>query len=121
MANSLWIKVHLPRYLLSVVELLEFVGNLRIPSNKLKAIYLVVAAVCWSLWLARNETIFRNRMLQVFNVIGEDKTLSFLWISSRAAKIKVEWKNGVSSIYVTSNSPVSIFIPVLYFRLEHLA
>ncbi|KAJ0533495.1 hypothetical protein HanIR_Chr09g0409021 [Helianthus annuus] len=90
-AISLWLKVPLPRYLLSVVELLEFVRNLGVSSNKRKAIYLVVAVVCWSLWLARNETIFRNRVHQVFKVIGEIKLLSFLWISSRAAAVKTEW------------------------------
>ncbi|KAJ0855549.1 putative reverse transcriptase zinc-binding domain-containing protein [Helianthus annuus] len=90
-AVSLWIKVPLPRYLLSVVELLEFVKNIGLKGIKRKTIYLVVATVSWSLWLARNETIFKNKVYQVFKVNGDIKVLSYLWITSRAATIKLEW------------------------------
>ncbi|KAJ0531951.1 hypothetical protein HanIR_Chr09g0391301 [Helianthus annuus] len=90
-AISLWIKTPLPRYLLSVVKLMEFIRNMWFRGHKKKEIYMIMAATSWSLWMARNKTIFNNKASHVYKIIGEIKAPSFLWISSRAAPIKADW------------------------------
>ncbi|XP_035832997.1 uncharacterized protein LOC118481817 [Helianthus annuus] len=90
---SQWMKITLPRYLLSVVDLLNYINNLQMEGNKQKAVYMISATVCWSLWKARNDKIFNNKACQLSKMMGEVKALSFLWLSSRAAKLKLEWMN----------------------------
>ncbi|KAJ0853894.1 putative reverse transcriptase zinc-binding domain-containing protein [Helianthus annuus] len=91
-AISLWFKMPLPRYLLSVVELLEFAQQQQLADNKKKVIYTIIASVCWLLWRTRNDLIFNNKYKQVQKIIGEIKALSFLWINSRSKNLKIDWK-----------------------------
>ncbi|KAF5793118.1 putative RNA-directed DNA polymerase [Helianthus annuus] len=92
-AISLWIKIPLPRYLLSVVELLEFAQQQQqLSVNKKKAVYTIFATACWLLWRTRNDQIFNNKPKQVQKLVGEIKALSFLWINSRSKKLKIDWK-----------------------------
>ncbi|KAM0005071.1 putative reverse transcriptase zinc-binding domain-containing protein [Helianthus debilis subsp. tardiflorus] len=92
-ATSLWTKIPLPRYLLSVVELLEFAQQQQQTSSKKKmAFYTIIATVCWLLWRTRNDQIFNNKHKHVQKIMGEIKALSFLWINSRSKNLKIDWK-----------------------------
>ncbi|KAJ0878756.1 hypothetical protein HanRHA438_Chr10g0443371 [Helianthus annuus] len=86
------IKTSLPRYMLSVIETLEFIENLQTSRRFKKAVYLIMATVCWSLWLASNQLIFKGKVPQLSKLIGEIKALSFLWINSRVEKVKLDLK-----------------------------
>ncbi|MFS7906088.1 hypothetical protein Hanom_Chr01g00055221 [Helianthus anomalus] len=45
-AISQWIEVPLPRYILSVIQTLEFLDNLQLSSHMKRALYLIMATVC---------------------------------------------------------------------------
>ncbi|XP_022041027.1 uncharacterized protein LOC110943597 [Helianthus annuus] len=91
-AISQWIKVPMPRYMLSVIETLEYLDNLQQTNQMKRAAYLIVATACWSIWLARNQLIFKGTVPQLSKIVGEIKALSFLWINSRVESIKLDWK-----------------------------
>ncbi|XP_021984601.1 uncharacterized protein LOC110880044 [Helianthus annuus] len=86
-AISLWVKLPLPRYLLSLVRLLEYIESYCSSEEKRKAIYLVTAATCWTLWRIRNNLIFNQKKTQVSRAVGNVKALSFFMDESKG------WKN----------------------------
>ncbi|KAJ0586906.1 putative reverse transcriptase zinc-binding domain-containing protein [Helianthus annuus] len=91
-AVSTWIKISLPRYLLSAIGLLEFIGGLRLDGNKKKAVYSIVADVFWSICLARNTAIFNKKGIHLSHLVADIKAVSFLWINSRAAHLDLKWE-----------------------------
>ncbi|KAJ0575244.1 putative RNA-directed DNA polymerase [Helianthus annuus] len=91
-AISLWVKIPLPRYLLSLVELLEHIESYCSSKEKKKALYLVAAATCWTLWRIRNNLIFNQKTTHVSRAVGDVKALSFLWMKARAGKMELVWK-----------------------------
>ncbi|KAJ0513971.1 putative reverse transcriptase zinc-binding domain-containing protein [Helianthus annuus] len=89
---SLWVKIPLPRYLLSVVGLLEYIEAHSSSQDKKKVVYLIIAATCWTLWRIRNNVIFNCKTTHVSRAVGDIKVLSFLWVKARAGKTDLDWK-----------------------------
>ncbi|KAJ0864687.1 putative reverse transcriptase zinc-binding domain-containing protein [Helianthus annuus] len=90
-AISSWIKTPFPRYLLSVVGLLEHVEAYNSSQEKKKAVYLIIAATCWTIWRIRNEAIFRSKTSQISKAVGDIKAVSFLWVKARTGKKNLGW------------------------------
>ncbi|KAJ0511325.1 putative reverse transcriptase zinc-binding domain-containing protein [Helianthus annuus] len=96
---SLWVKIPLPRYLISIVGLLEHIDAHSVSKEKKKAVYLIIAATCWTLWRIRNNVIFNGKATQISRAISDIKALSYLWIKARAGFVDLEWKEWVEFKY----------------------
>ncbi|KAJ0492193.1 hypothetical protein HanIR_Chr12g0572071 [Helianthus annuus] len=46
--------------------------------NRKKAVYLIIAATCWTIWRIRNDANFRSKTSQISRAVGDIKALSFL-------------------------------------------
>ncbi|XP_021984670.1 uncharacterized protein LOC110880455 [Helianthus annuus] len=88
---SLWVKIPFPRYLLSVVGLMEHIQSHSALQEKKKAAYMIIAATCWTLWRIRNNVIFNCRSTNISRAIGDIKAISFLWVKERAGRRDLEW------------------------------
>ncbi|KAJ0836665.1 putative reverse transcriptase zinc-binding domain-containing protein [Helianthus annuus] len=86
-----WIKVPMPQFLISVVELFEFIRTYPIYKVNKKAMYVILTTTCWMIWKTRNELIFKGTNSSVSKIIGEVKACSFLWIRSRANVQELDW------------------------------
>ncbi|KAJ0463581.1 hypothetical protein HanHA300_Chr14g0517271 [Helianthus annuus] len=75
-----------------MVQLLEIINSYRGQKNKKRAIYAVVAATCWSLWLTRNEIIFKHKVFSLTKLIGDIKAISFTRIKNRAELAELNWE-----------------------------
>ncbi|MFS7958257.1 putative reverse transcriptase zinc-binding domain-containing protein [Helianthus anomalus] len=91
-AVSLWVKIPLPRYLLSLVELMEYIDSYTSSQERKKAVYLIIAATCWTLWQIRNNLIFKGKTTNASRAVGDIKAISFLWVKTRARKLNLEWQ-----------------------------
>ncbi|KAJ0619222.1 putative RNA-directed DNA polymerase [Helianthus annuus] len=91
-AVSLWVKIPLPRYLLSLVGLMEHIESQCSSQEIKKAVYLIAAATCWILWRIRNNLIFNGKITQVSRAVGDIKAISFFWVKARAGKTDLDWK-----------------------------
>ncbi|XP_021971289.1 uncharacterized protein LOC110866451 [Helianthus annuus] len=91
-AISLWVKIPIPRYMLSLVGLMEHIQSHCSLQDKKKAVYVIIAATCWTLWRVRNNVFFNGKTTNVSRAVGDIKALSFLWVKSRAGKKELSWK-----------------------------
>ncbi|XP_022031503.1 uncharacterized protein LOC110932481 [Helianthus annuus] len=87
-----WLKIPLPNYILSVVQLLEIIHSQACSKNKKKAAYAVVAATCWCIWLMRNDVIFKVKPFSMSKLIGDIKATSHSWIKHRAGLSEINWE-----------------------------
>ncbi|XP_021991990.1 uncharacterized protein LOC110888791 [Helianthus annuus] len=88
-----WTKLSLPRYTLSVVQLLELILSHKCNKIKKRSLYVVVAATCWKIWLTRNDIIFKQKSTSVSKMIADIKAVSFTWINNRAGLSDLGWDN----------------------------
>ncbi|XP_022023738.1 uncharacterized protein LOC110924000 [Helianthus annuus] len=86
-----WMKIQLPRYILSVVQLLEFIDSYKGEKKFKRAVYTVVAATCWIIWRMRNEVIFKNKSPTLVKAIGDIKSTSFSWVYNRSGLLDMSW------------------------------
>ncbi|XP_022018935.1 uncharacterized protein LOC110918967 [Helianthus annuus] len=87
-----WMKLPIPSYMISVVQVLEIINSYKSQKNTKRAIYAVVAATCWNLWKMRNEIIFKQKAFSVAKLIGDIKAISFTWIKNRADLGELNWE-----------------------------
>ncbi|KAJ0547678.1 hypothetical protein HanIR_Chr08g0374861 [Helianthus annuus] len=71
---------------------MEYIESHSSSQDKKKAVYLIIAATCWSLWRIRNNLIFNGRTTHVSRAVGDIKAISFLWVKARAGKSELEWE-----------------------------
>ncbi|MFS7949941.1 hypothetical protein Hanom_Chr06g00577541 [Helianthus anomalus] len=91
---SIWAWTKLPTRVSvgSVVELLEWVHNLK-GSNKWKRAILVIAfATMWIIWKSRNEFIFDQKKSRVDGMVDRIKEESFQWIKNRSPFVSLNWE-----------------------------
>ncbi|KAF5791605.1 hypothetical protein HanRHA438_Chr09g0408471 [Helianthus annuus] len=88
-----WMKIPLPRYILSVVQLLEFIGSYKGGKKLNRAVYTVAAATCWNIWLMRNAVIFKSKPPDIAKLISDIKAISYTWIKNRAGLSDISWEN----------------------------
>ncbi|XP_076906324.1 uncharacterized protein LOC143562392 [Bidens hawaiensis] len=88
---SLWCKVPYI-YAFSVKDLLELHRFTRFPKRKAKAFNVVCLMTIWCIWSARNALLFEGKPLNINNVVGEIKALSFLWVKNRGRNASLTWE-----------------------------
>ncbi|XP_076952132.1 uncharacterized protein LOC143625763 [Bidens hawaiensis] len=81
-------------YAFSVKDLLELHKYTFFPKRKAKAFYVVCLTTIWCIWRARNVLVFEGKSVSLNNVMGEIKTLSFLWVKNRGKHLDLTWDNG---------------------------
>ncbi|KAJ0876617.1 putative kelch-type beta propeller, reverse transcriptase zinc-binding domain-containing protein [Helianthus annuus] len=86
-----WMKLPLPRYTLSIVQLLEFIHSHKCQKNVKRWIYAVVAATCWCIWLMRNDFIFKQKQPSMQKLVTDIKAISYTWIKNRAGLSDLDW------------------------------
>ncbi|MFS7958512.1 hypothetical protein Hanom_Chr07g00679491 [Helianthus anomalus] len=75
---------------------MEYIESYCLSKEKKKAVYLVIATTCWTLWRIRNNQIFNQKLTHVTRAVGDVKALSFLWMKARAGKVNLDWKDWCS-------------------------
>ncbi|KAJ0600216.1 hypothetical protein HanIR_Chr03g0114071 [Helianthus annuus] len=85
-------KIPLPQYILSVVQLLEFIDSYKGEMKFKRAVYKVVAATCWIIWRTRNEVIFKNKSPVLAKSIGDIKATSYTWVCNRLGLSDMSWE-----------------------------
>ncbi|KAF5785622.1 putative RNA-directed DNA polymerase [Helianthus annuus] len=87
-----WLKIPLPGFILSVVQLLELIHSDTCPKIKKRSTYVVVAATCWCIWLMRNDIIFKQKTFSMTKLVGDIKAISYSWIKNRAGLSEINWE-----------------------------
>ncbi|XP_076888770.1 uncharacterized protein LOC143539312 [Bidens hawaiensis] len=85
-----WCKVP-PFFGFSVRDVLELSKLVGLLEKDKEAFHGIVIVACWSIWKARNERIFEKKNIKIDSIIGEIKSLGFLWYNSRSKKDKIDW------------------------------
>ncbi|XP_076907600.1 uncharacterized protein LOC143564109 [Bidens hawaiensis] len=88
---SSWCKVP-SIYAFSVKDLLELHRYTRFPEKKAKAFNVVCLTTIWCIWSARNTLVFEGKPVNLNNVVGEIKALSFLWVKNRRRNTRLTWE-----------------------------
>ncbi|KAJ0587940.1 putative reverse transcriptase zinc-binding domain-containing protein [Helianthus annuus] len=86
-----WLNITIPRYTLSVVQLLELIKAHKTNKATKRAIETVMAAACWNIWRTRNNLIFNHKAPQIAKIISDIKANSFSWVKSRAGYSNMDW------------------------------
>ncbi|XP_022031178.1 uncharacterized protein LOC110932129 [Helianthus annuus] len=87
-----WMKIPLPRYILSVVQLLEFTDSYQGIKKYKRAVYTAVATTCWIIWKTRNDVIFKSKPPVLAKIIGDIKVVSFSWVCNRSELKDFPWE-----------------------------
>ncbi|KAJ0751570.1 putative reverse transcriptase zinc-binding domain-containing protein [Helianthus annuus] len=88
---SRWVKIS-ALFLLERSDLIYFHSHVRGSGRWKKVIYLVMQAVVWCTWRARNDLVFNRKQPRIGSVIDDIKSLSFLWFKSRARMVSLTWE-----------------------------
>ncbi|XP_022020165.1 uncharacterized protein LOC110920250 [Helianthus annuus] len=62
-------------------------------SKKRKAVHAVVLVAIWCIWKLRNETIFRQGVLNYAKTLDEIKSMAYLWIKNRSKMGTLTWED----------------------------
>ncbi|XP_021974957.1 uncharacterized protein LOC110870066 [Helianthus annuus] len=79
---SLWCKI-LNIFAFSVNDLLDTHEHIGLKGIKKEVVQGIIRIGCWSIWKARNEARFNNKIIKLEGIIREIKTVGFLWFNSR--------------------------------------
>ncbi|XP_076940283.1 uncharacterized protein LOC143609414 [Bidens hawaiensis] len=76
----------------SVKDLLEFHRFSYFPKQKAKAFNAVCLTTNWCIWRERNALVFEGKQININNVVGEIKALSFLWVKNQGKNRSLTWE-----------------------------
>ncbi|KAK1436799.1 hypothetical protein QVD17_02582 [Tagetes erecta] len=97
-ALSIWCK--LPVFAATNVSDLLKVPNLwPLSPEKKKVIYAIFLSTLWCLWKAWNDRNFNNLFKTDRDILGDIKSLSFLWIKTRAKMINLKWRQWCNFLF----------------------
>ncbi|XP_076901498.1 uncharacterized protein LOC143555919 [Bidens hawaiensis] len=57
-----------------------------------KVVNAINITTIWSIWKARNDTVFENKEALIQRTIGEIKAISFLWVKARSKNTALNWE-----------------------------
>ncbi|KAJ0620662.1 putative reverse transcriptase zinc-binding domain-containing protein [Helianthus annuus] len=69
-----------PLFVFSAKDILSIHKQGTGSTRRRKLLHTIMLVACWSIWNARNKLIFEEVMVRVEMIIGDVKSLSFLWI-----------------------------------------
>ncbi|XP_076925722.1 uncharacterized protein LOC143588649 [Bidens hawaiensis] len=75
---SSWCKFP-PIFAFSVKDLLDLYSSSGLGVDKKVVFQGIVIIACWSIWKARNDRIFEGRVVKVEDIVGNIRSLDFLW------------------------------------------
>ncbi|XP_076889715.1 uncharacterized protein LOC143540582 [Bidens hawaiensis] len=76
----------------SVKDLLDLHRFSYFPKRKAKAFNAVCLTTIWCIWRARNALVFEGKQININNVVGEIKALTFLWVKNRGKNRSLTWE-----------------------------
>ncbi|XP_076936225.1 uncharacterized protein LOC143603273 [Bidens hawaiensis] len=89
---SKWCRVP-PIYGFSVRDLLELHKSCKLGLVEKEAFHGIVIIVCWRVWKARNEKVFEGKDIKIEDIIGDIKSLGFLWFKYRSKNRSLDWSS----------------------------
>ncbi|XP_076894468.1 uncharacterized protein LOC143546762 [Bidens hawaiensis] len=89
---SMWYGAH-SVFAFCIQDLLDLFKYSGFTSSKKKAFHAVCLITMWSIWKLRNDVVFNGKPSQLARVVGEIKSLSFLWIKNRSKKLNISWED----------------------------
>ncbi|XP_076927157.1 uncharacterized protein LOC143590618 [Bidens hawaiensis] len=87
-----WCKVH-SNFGLSARDLLEWYNSVGLGNREKEAFHGIVVIACWRLWKARNDKKFEGKEVKIEEIIGDIKSLGFLWYKHRSKYKTIGWSN----------------------------
>ncbi|XP_076930863.1 uncharacterized protein LOC143595823 [Bidens hawaiensis] len=90
-AISSWCKVP-SIFAFSVKDLLGLHRFLHFPKTKAKTFNAVCMTTIWCIWRSRNALVFEGKPINLTNVVGEIKVLSFMWVKNRGKNTSLTWE-----------------------------
>ena len=91
-----WCKID-PIFAFDIEDLLLLHQNAAESKWAKKIIRGIVMISCWAIWNERNKKVFQGENPSVVKVVATVKSLSFLWLKSRARFNSLHWKDWVCS------------------------
>lgn len=85
-----WCKIG-PIYAFHIKDLLELHSHIGGSAKKKKAFYAICLTTMWCIWRHRNDAVFNLKQPSIQTVLGDIKTLSFLWVKARAKQHSLVW------------------------------
>ncbi|XP_076942244.1 uncharacterized protein LOC143612057 [Bidens hawaiensis] len=76
----------------STRDILELHKYYRMSKQSGKLFHVVCLTTMWCIWKTRNEVVFERKAVNVINVLGEIKALSFLWARNRSRRSNITWE-----------------------------
>ncbi|XP_076881447.1 uncharacterized protein LOC143529564 [Bidens hawaiensis] len=89
---SRWCKIP-PIFGFSVRDLLELYKTIEIGETKKEALHGIVIMACWRIRKAGNEKVFNSKVVNLEEIIGDIKSLGFLWFKNKSKNRSIEWMN----------------------------
>ncbi|XP_076905265.1 uncharacterized protein LOC143560980 [Bidens hawaiensis] len=80
-----------PVFVFSVRDLLELHLASGLGVLEKKILQGVVIIACWRIWKARNEKVFKGKEIKIEEIIGDIKSLGFLWFKNRSKCKSIDW------------------------------
>ncbi|KAL8252964.1 hypothetical protein R6Q59_036657 [Mikania micrantha] len=65
-----------------------------------KVLHAIILTTCWCIWRARNELVHNAKKVEPKILLGEIKSLLFLWITNRSKSIDVRIKYAQHKSYL---------------------
>ncbi|XP_076931992.1 uncharacterized protein LOC143597359 [Bidens hawaiensis] len=82
-AVSSWCKI--PSILaLNIHDLLDWYKLTNFPKRKAKMFHAICLGSIWCFWNARNDKVFNGKPIMVESIVGEIKTLGYLWLKHKS-------------------------------------
>lgn len=97
-ARSLWEKIFcwwgLSQFnVRSICDLISFEGPSYFSSIKKLIWQAVIWTSLYSIWCSRNAKVFNVKVAAIPDLLGDVQTKAFVWVSSRAKQVTVEWED----------------------------
>ncbi|XP_021980173.1 uncharacterized protein LOC110876305 [Helianthus annuus] len=85
-----WLRLP-PMLIFSFKDLMEFHRTSNLGKREAEIVHDIIITACWCVWKARNEKVFSMKEPSVNSIIGEIKSLVFLWLKYRSRYKDLSW------------------------------
>ncbi|XP_076920429.1 uncharacterized protein LOC143581548 [Bidens hawaiensis] len=91
-AVSSWCKIT-SIFALDIHDLLDLYKLTNFPKRKAKIFHAICLGSIWCIWKAINDLVFNGKPIMVESIVGEIKTLGYLWIKHRSGETSLLWED----------------------------